>query len=185
MEQRIIACLGSGNSQPSDDRWYPGMQEVGRLLAERNCVVATGGFGGIGMEAPSRGARQAGGHVIGYTMRGMAVNEYVVETVDTDHALSPEAQYAQRLGRLLEAQGFIIAAQGGPGTLVEFFSILNLNSKMWEGRKKKLAILERSDWIYTLLRCAPSLEVLPSALGELILVTTFPEEAVNWVAPVL
>ncbi|MDX6520831.1 MAG: hypothetical protein QOJ31_1531 [Gaiellales bacterium] len=38
--------------------------EVGRLLAELGCVVVSGGLGGV-MEAASRGARDAGGQVLG------------------------------------------------------------------------------------------------------------------------
>ena len=39
-------------------------REVGRLLAEAECVVVTGGLTGV-MEAASEGARAAGGRVIG------------------------------------------------------------------------------------------------------------------------
>ena len=39
-------------------------EEVGRLLAGHGCVTVTGGLGGV-MEAASRGARSAGGQVLG------------------------------------------------------------------------------------------------------------------------
>lgn len=38
----------------------PAAEEVGRLLAERGCVVVTGGLGEV-MEAAHRGAKSAGG----------------------------------------------------------------------------------------------------------------------------
>lgn len=38
-------------------------REVGRLLAEADCVLLTGGLGGV-MEAASRGAAEAGGTVV-------------------------------------------------------------------------------------------------------------------------
>jgi uncharacterized protein (TIGR00725 family) len=60
MPGRIIAVIGVGTSTPETDR---NAQEVGRLLAEADCVVLTGGLGGV-MEAASRGAHEAGGLVI-------------------------------------------------------------------------------------------------------------------------
>ena len=39
-------------------------EEVGRLLAERGCVVVTGGLGEV-MAAAARGAKTAGGTTIG------------------------------------------------------------------------------------------------------------------------
>ncbi len=39
-------------------------REVGRLLAERGCVVVCGGLGGV-MEAACRGAKEAGGLTVG------------------------------------------------------------------------------------------------------------------------
>jgi uncharacterized protein (TIGR00725 family) len=56
-----------GGSQPREgDAAYAEAMELGRLLAERGHIVLTGGYIGT-MEAVSRGARQAGGHVIGVT----------------------------------------------------------------------------------------------------------------------
>ncbi len=56
-----------GGSQPKEgDAAYTEAQELGRLLAERGHTVLTGGYIGT-MEAVSRGANEAGGHVIGVT----------------------------------------------------------------------------------------------------------------------
>jgi len=52
--------IGPGDA---GDRECGVAREVGRLLAERGCVVLTGGLGGV-MEAASRGARGAGGVVV-------------------------------------------------------------------------------------------------------------------------
>ena len=53
-----IAVVGSGA------QWVPQAEEVGRLLAERGCVVVCGGLGEV-MEAAARGAKDAGGTTVG------------------------------------------------------------------------------------------------------------------------
>jgi uncharacterized protein (TIGR00725 family) len=58
---RIVAVIGAGRCDASLRR---AAHEVGRLLAERGCMVATGGLGGV-MEAASEGAAAAGGVVLG------------------------------------------------------------------------------------------------------------------------
>jgi uncharacterized protein (TIGR00725 family) len=56
-----VAVIGAGNC---DGAVLERACTVGRLLAERGCVLVTGGLGGV-MAAASRGAAQAGGLVIG------------------------------------------------------------------------------------------------------------------------
>ena len=74
-----------GGSQPREGSTaYAEAQQLGRLLAERGHVVLTGGYIGV-MEAVSRGAREAGGHVIGVTSedieawRPIKANAWVME----------------------------------------------------------------------------------------------------------
>ena len=56
-----------GGSQPGEDSpAYSQAIELGRLLASRGHTVLTGGYIGS-MEAVSRGAAEAGGHVVGVT----------------------------------------------------------------------------------------------------------------------
>jgi uncharacterized protein (TIGR00725 family) len=58
---RIDAVTGPG---ACDAALAERARHVGRSLAERGCIVLTGGLGGV-MEAASRGAAEAGGLVIG------------------------------------------------------------------------------------------------------------------------
>ena len=58
--KNLISVIGGGSCAPED---YARAREVGRLLAERDYVVVTGGLGGV-MEAAHRGAREAGGLTI-------------------------------------------------------------------------------------------------------------------------
>ncbi|MET0761843.1 MAG: TIGR00725 family protein [Thermoleophilaceae bacterium] len=53
-----IAVIGSGAE------WTAQAEEVGRLLAERGCVVVCGGLGEV-MAAAARGAKEAGGTTVG------------------------------------------------------------------------------------------------------------------------
>ncbi len=59
--RRLIGVIGAGEC---DARVAALAHEVGRRLASAGCVVVTGGLGGV-MEAASRGAREAGGLVVG------------------------------------------------------------------------------------------------------------------------
>ncbi|MBW3632386.1 MAG: TIGR00725 family protein [Chloroflexi bacterium] len=86
---------------------------VGRLLAERGCVLVSGGLGG-GMAAACRGAREAGGVTIGiipgYDDR--AANPWVEHVVCTG--------LGQARNALVAATGqALIAVGGGWGTLSE------------------------------------------------------------------
>lgn len=181
---KTIACLGSGSGKIGDS-YYDAMVKVGRLLAKKGCVVATGGFGGVGMEAPARGAA-TGGKTIGYTMLGRQGNAYLSETVDCqkfqDKELSPEIQYGVRLGNLLSADGFIIAANGGPGTMVELMAIINLNYKLWKEKAKNVAILNlgSNKWNVDMLDRLEAWKMLPREVRSYILVASTPEQAVSW-----
>ena len=56
-----------GGAQPKEGTpAYEEARELGSLLAQRKHAVLTGGYMGT-MEAVSRGASEAGGHVIGVT----------------------------------------------------------------------------------------------------------------------
>lgn len=190
MEKTItIACLGSGKGQPGEPV-YNAMERVGAMAAMRNIRIITGGFGGAGMEAAASGATSNGGKAIGYTMLGLPGNDFLSEVVDcstwVDQPLPKEVQYGVRLGRLLQADGFILAAGGGMGTMVELMAIMNLNTKMWREQPKRFAILRPEgfqgvDWSYALFNQLERGGFLPAEEKTRMLFTTDPEEALNWV----
>ncbi len=93
-------------------------------LAQAGHTVLTGGYIGT-MEAVSRGAVEAGGHVIGVTCaeieawRAVKPNAWVQE----------ERRFAtmqERLNELVKACDAAIALPGGPGTLTEIALTWNL-----------------------------------------------------------
>jgi uncharacterized protein (TIGR00725 family) len=107
-----VAVLGSARLGESDPAWAVG-HELGRLLADAGFQVMTGGYGGL-MAAVSRGAHEAGGHVIGLPMTAwthLAPNEWNAELVWAE-------DYPQRLAEMLSCRA-VVALDGGIGTLSE------------------------------------------------------------------
>jgi uncharacterized protein (TIGR00725 family) len=114
-----------GGSQPAPGSpGYLEAYELGKLLAEAGHAVLTGGYIGT-MEAASRGASEAGGHVIGVTcdeierMRPVKANAWVKE----------ERHFAtlqERLDGLIRGCDAAIALAGGPGTLTEIALTWNM-----------------------------------------------------------
>jgi hypothetical protein len=92
-------------------------RRLGHGLATRGARVMTGGYDGV-MAACSRGAHEAGGHVIGVTVemfeRRGPVNPWVHERI---HTPDLHARLALLVAR---ADGFVVAT-GSIGTLTELF----------------------------------------------------------------
>jgi uncharacterized protein (TIGR00730 family) len=118
-----ITVFGGSHPQPGSPA-YQEAYELGKLLAQAGHAVLTGGYVGT-MEAVSRGANEAGGHVIGVTCndieawRGVKANAWVKE----------ERHFAtlqERLNELVLACDAAIALPGGPGTLTEIALTWNL-----------------------------------------------------------
>ena len=63
---KTVAVFGSALAPP-DHPVLAEAERMGQLLAQAGFTLMTGGYSGT-MEAASRGAHQAGGHVIGVTM---------------------------------------------------------------------------------------------------------------------
>jgi uncharacterized protein (TIGR00730 family) len=111
-----IAVFCSSLSRPGDPDYAEGIH-LGRLLASAGHTVITGGYIGT-MEAVSRGATEAGGHVIGVTCdeieawRPGRANPWVQEErrFQTLH---------ERLFSLIDDCDAAIALPGGIGTLAE------------------------------------------------------------------
>ncbi|MDP2993622.1 MAG: LOG family protein, partial [Anaerolineales bacterium] len=114
-----------GGSQPKEgNASYAEAYELGSLLARAGHTVLTGGYIGT-MEAVSRGAAEAGGHVIGVTCadieawRPVRPNAWVQEQ-------RRFATLQERLNELVLACDAAIALPGGPGTLTEIALTWNL-----------------------------------------------------------
>ncbi len=112
---QIVSVFGSGQVAP-DSADYADAVRLGGMLAEAGYIVMTGGYAGL-MEAASKGAKEAGGHVVGVTVgmfdrAGAKANDYVDEVVSYD-------TLSERLLHVVKAADAVIALPGGIGTLTE------------------------------------------------------------------
>lgn len=111
-----VSVFGGSSPKPGDIP-YVQAYRLGKVLAERGHIVLTGGYIGT-MEAVSKGAAEANGHVIGVTCdeiedwRPVSPNPYLKE----------EWRFStvrQRLAKLIDACDIALALPGGIGTLAE------------------------------------------------------------------
>jgi uncharacterized protein (TIGR00725 family) len=113
-----VAVIGSGREHEAR------AEEVGQLLAERGCVVVTGGGGEV-MAAACRGAKGAGGTTIGILPgeRRDDANEWV------DHVVVTGIGHARNLAVVASGDA-VIAVGGSWGTLAEIAFASRLGRKV-------------------------------------------------------
>ena len=111
-----ITVFGGASLKPGETA-YEEARELGYQLGKQGHTLLTGGYIGT-MEAVSKGASEAGAHVIGSTCadieawRGTRANEWVKE--EWKHATLRDRMYA-----LVDACDIAIVLPGGIGTLAE------------------------------------------------------------------
>jgi len=135
----LIAVYGS-SSVGLHDEAYQQAEKLGAELARAGARVMNGGYGGV-MEACSRGAADAGGHVIGVTVDSYArrggPNRWISERIRTRDLF-------ERLGVLVgKADGFV-AVGASLGTLNEVFLAWTLLAT--GGREEAPLVLLGSEW---------------------------------------
>ncbi len=116
MNKLNVTVFGAANTLPGEELYEQGL-ELGKLLAQSGFNVLTGGYIGT-MEAVSRGAAEAGGHVIGVTCEDIEAWRKVKANVWV-HEERRFTTLNQRLEQLISACDAAIALPGGIGTLVE------------------------------------------------------------------
>lgn len=119
-----ISVFGGSHASEGTPAYAEAVQ-LGKSLARLGHTVLTGGYIGT-MEAVSRGAAEAGGHVIGVTCveierwhEKRSVNRWVKEEWKKPTLLA-------RLEALVTACDAALALPGGPGTLTEIALTWNL-----------------------------------------------------------
>ncbi len=111
-----VTVFGGSLPRPGEPA-YDQAQRLGALLGKAGCQVLTGGYIGT-MEAVSRGAAEAGGHVIGVTCdeieawRAVRPNPWI-------HEERRFPRLRQRLYALIDGCQAALALPGGIGTLAE------------------------------------------------------------------
>jgi uncharacterized protein (TIGR00730 family) len=117
-----VTVFGGASAQPGESI-YQEAHRLGFLLAQSGHTVLTGGYMGT-MEAASRGAAEAGGHVIGVTCaeierwRNARANPWVNEEWKVETLM-------ERLKLLMDSADAALALPGGPGTLAEISLLWN------------------------------------------------------------
>ena len=109
-----------GSARIRDGLLYDAARETGRLFAEAGFAVITGGGPGL-MEAANRGAKEAGGLSVGFSidLPHEDENDYL------DISMRFEHFYARKVMLVKAAEGFLLFP-GGFGTLDELFESLTL-----------------------------------------------------------
>lgn len=115
---RMITIFG-GSKCGHDSTEYKEALSLGRQLAEAGFTICTGGYLGV-MEAASRGAREAGGRVMGIVMNQFKAepNRFLTDKVATDH-------FYDRLQNLITRSVGFVALRGGMGTVTEISLVWN------------------------------------------------------------
>lgn len=122
-EPAVVAVFGSSATAPGTPSWAEA-ENVGRRLAEVGLGVITGGYGGS-MEAVSRGAAEAGGHVIGVISPALfldrpSANPHVGMLIEAP-------SLTERIGAMISAACGVIALPGSIGTAAELLLVWNMN----------------------------------------------------------
>jgi len=113
----VVSIFGASSPREGTPT-YTEARELGALLAQSGYIVATGGYRGV-MEASSRGASEAGGHVIGVTCERI---EALVPGLRPNRWVAEEIRFfdlRERLNHLVAQSQAAIAMPGGIGTLTE------------------------------------------------------------------
>jgi uncharacterized protein (TIGR00730 family) len=113
---------GSRVAAESDE--YLAAQALGSELARRGMTVVSGGYNGV-MEAVSRGAKEAGGHVIGVTVEIIARNFERSPNAFVDQEVKTAA-LLERIDKMIELGQAYVVLPGGAGTLAELGIVWNL-----------------------------------------------------------
>ncbi len=119
---KTVSVFGGSRVQ-RDSPQYAEAERLGALLARAGFTLINGGYTGT-MEASAKGAREAGGRVIGVTSTLFAantLNEFVDEEIPTDDL------YNRIRELIMRGDGYIVL-RGSIGTLAELGIVWNLAS---------------------------------------------------------
>jgi uncharacterized protein (TIGR00725 family) len=173
MTRGIVSIFGSAQPRPGAAT-YEEAYTLGKLLGEAGYIVMTGGYAGT-MEAASKGAKDAGGHVVGVTVTqierkfGVQKNPYVDEVIHYDTLYD-------RLHHLVTKCGAAVAVRGGIGTLSEVALMWSLLQTDEIGRIP--FILLGDLWQDTLTRFYGTGEFIRPEYMDLVQFARTPEEVV-------
>ncbi len=172
----LISVFGSSMPHPGSAD-YEAARDLGRRLAEAGFAVQTGGYAGI-MEAVSRGANEASGHVVGVTCASFEASSSVAPNAWVKEVVQQPNLHARVFYMVAHCDGAIVLP-GGVGTLSELALAWNLMqvSEM----PLKPVILVGGLWQRTLAAFVDRAYIYPQHVALLTLART-PAEAVDVLA---
>jgi uncharacterized protein (TIGR00730 family) len=135
MNEKIVTIFGTSRVKDGDKVFNLAF-ELGKLCAEAGFTIVNGGHGGT-MLAAAKGAKQAGGKIIGITCKAFSkkwVNEYITENVITENL-------TERVAKLIEMGDAYAVLPGGTGTLLEFAEIWELVNKGFVNPAKPIILI--------------------------------------------
>ncbi|MDE2188448.1 MAG: TIGR00730 family Rossman fold protein [Patescibacteria group bacterium] len=119
--QKSVTIFGSARSKPDSFHYKQAESISAKIARDTGYAIITGGGPGI-MEAASKGAYEAGGKVLGLTIkfpRGQITNKYLTESYQFNYF------FIRKAIMTFSAEAFLFFP-GGYGTADELFNILNL-----------------------------------------------------------
>ena len=160
MAIKVVSVFGSSRTRPGTPEWEQA-ESWGKTLAELGYAVASGGYGGS-MEAVSRGAKAAGGLVLGVTAPDLFKSRSGANShVDLE---LPAPTLTGRIERMLEISRACLALPGGLGTLTEISVAWNLAYIQRLQGERPLPVGVSAEW-RPLLK--PHLQINPAELDLL------------------
>lgn len=197
--KKTVAVFGSGQCGQDNHAYYLA-QLVGDELARRGVTVVTGAYGGV-MEAAAQGAKERSGEAIGFSlgrMMKLIPNSFLTKVVDCGAKAArtgiKHAAFGLRLCGLLSADGFVLVASGGIGTVLEFVAFLLFATKLWPKDKliKRMAVFTTAlgpsnaymGWaLERLVKDLVKSEIISQEVYDLVRFISGPNPsgAINWV----
>ncbi len=133
-----VAIFGFADAKP-EDKLYQDAYKVAYALAKAGYTVVDGGGPGV-MQAASRGAKAAGGHVIGVTLYPKDAKNF--EGKDPNNPIDEEIKtetYVERTLTLMREGQVYVVFNGGSGTVSEFAMAWGL-ARIYFGHHKPLIL---------------------------------------------
>lgn len=139
-------CVYGASSEKIDKSYIEAAEELGRKLAQKGHTLVYGGGAQGVMGASARGAKSAGGRVIGVSPSFFNVDGVLFE--DCDELIYTETMRERKAVMEDNADAFIIAP-GGIGTYEEFFEIFT--SKQLARHSKAIVIFNNNGYYNKLI----------------------------------